>query len=135
MEPENWGEQELQKTTEIEAAPSTTGEPPPLEQRSPSRRSRKGLKQPSITSLGFVKHHQSQFKPAPHQPLSTTQSEDNLGTHTEKPKIDQTPDCNFDKKGYCITHQELGEKFTVTRIIWKDRGKYKGFGNVSQKVV
>ena len=24
VEPENWGEQELQKTTEIEAAPSTT---------------------------------------------------------------------------------------------------------------
>ena len=117
VEPENWGEKELQKTTEIEAAPSTTRELPPLEQRSPGRRSRKGLKQPTITSLGFVKLHQSQFKPVPPQSLSTTQeqypltppppptqaqSEDNLGTHTEKPNYNQTPSCNLDNKGHSL---------------------------------
>ena len=44
--------------------------------------------------------------------------------------------CEMRKDGYCVTHQiENNRKFYVTSKKWKDRGKGRGFGWVSSKIL
>ena len=53
------------------------------------------------------------------------------------PSVGQTDvPCEMRKDGYCVTHQiENNKKFYVTSKKWKDRGKGRGFGWVSSKIL
>ena len=53
------------------------------------------------------------------------------------PSVGQTNvPCEMRKDGYCVTHQiENNKKFYVTSKKWKDRGKGRGFGWVSSKIL
>ena len=67
----------------------------------------------------------------PDMHVTTEPSTENI----EQPEVTRKAhtDCVMEKNR-CISHNQLLEKMKVTKKVWKDRGKGRGFGYVSSKV-
>ena len=68
------------------------------------------------------------------QAKNHTEMNDTTTKNTSDTTPSVSPNCNFNRKGYCVTHQVTGKKTTVTSKVWKDRGGGRGYGYVARKV-
>ena len=69
----------------------------------------------------------------PSKILVTTPKEQEMkiGTANTTPPVVA---CNFNRKGFCLTHLDQAEKQKISSKVWQDRGGGRGYGFVTRKV-